>query len=425
MLLAAGGAAVAGAWAVWRGHRQARRVPTLRFWVDGAAVAPGRRKLDPLWVIVALAAVLAGGALARPAWRPAAAAIPWGRFRINLRAMPSPPAGVLASSEAWIQLVDGQSLPDKLTLTADSDAARIALPTVALRRGIAIALPRWAGDTQRLRIMAGPHLVAEAAFAVPLTPRFIVRTISAPGRTIDPALARVFAVQPGAARGDASGDSTLPMVLLVNDPSFPTSSEPLTAAQLIVAMGPSALPGIEVLDAQPVALPAGMHPVPAPGADLPVWVHFDDVEVRAAVRVRLSEAWQVLAKVDGRPWLARRAASGPTSSKALWLWLGSSPAAQSNWVAEPSFVSFFTDILRQALIPVATAPAAALSAGGVEDWQVIGGADAGQTEVIAGREPHVSDLPLGPPILLIAAAALVAALAGFVARHLAHAKSFA
>ncbi|HEY4329061.1 MAG TPA: BatA domain-containing protein, partial [Phycisphaerae bacterium] len=62
---------VFGAWGLWRGQRKTRRVSSLRLWRDMGQVSgeSRRRAIDPLWVLVFFAAVMAALALAAPAWR--------------------------------------------------------------------------------------------------------------------------------------------------------------------------------------------------------------------------------------------------------------------------------------------------------------------------------------------------------------------
>jgi hypothetical protein len=333
-------AALAGAWALWRGQRRRQMVSSLRLWkglaTEGAAK---RRRLDPLWLLVLLAALLAGLALAQPRWTRGTPSNPPLDVTWNVRTLHAD----TDTTEAWIR---SPQLPAPPTLTING-ADRPVTPD-QLRRGLALPVTPDPHGTITLTLQAGSARAA-ATFADPGTsPPFGLLEITASGMSIDPALSRVFHVQKNPRPGDPS---IQPRVVLLND-AHPRP-EDLQDADLVIAQPATPLPGLV-----PGARSEGQW-TPQVNADSgfnwPAFVALKHVQVTARRAVTLSPDWRTLATVDGKPWIAYRTINSESTNEnsAMYIWLASDPATETNWVNNSGFVLFFAELQQRAL---ATAP---------------------------------------------------------------------
>jgi hypothetical protein len=307
-------------------------VSSVRLWrgleAEGAAK---RRALDPLWVLVLVAGVLAGMALARPRW---VAGTPAERLEGTWAVRSVKTAG--GETEAWVRCPEA------------SDTARLHVNGVErfvsaaeLRQGAAVPVHADSLGHVRLEIRSG-HAVAAATFAdTGQGPPFGFLAIAASGADVDPALRRVFAVQPAARVGDPT---VRPRVLLVQDPQVRV--EDLEDADLVIAQPSSPLPGITLgAEVKGEWLPQVES---GSGFDWPKFVSLKDVHVRTLRQAILGAEWRVIATADAKPWIVTREIPRGSGGKALWLWLGSSALAETDWVKDPGFVLFFAEMQQRA-----------------------------------------------------------------------------
>jgi hypothetical protein len=339
-LWAAAVVGLAGVWALWRSRRRGRNVSSLKLWRD-LTVAGGarrRRRIDPLWVLVLAAAVLAAGALAGPTWvvgeRPTVG-VQW--------AVRSVGAG--GPTEAWVHVPQAD---DGMQLLVNGAVQRAT--GSALRRGMALAVASE-GARVNLELQVRNEVLATGEFVRPAGAgrEFGLVTHAVDG-AIDAALERAFQVQPGVRVGDPS---VRPVVLLINAPHV--QDEELAGAALVVAEPRTALPGIHL--GPRVAAPGdGWKPEVAAGAasgdegiSWPRFVNLQEVRVKAVRDAQLSAEWRVLARVAEHPWVAVREVPWKDGGKGVWVWLGSEPLAETNWPREAGFVVFYGEVSRQAL----------------------------------------------------------------------------
>jgi hypothetical protein len=343
-LYLAAGIAVVGAWSLWRGQKRQRPISSLRLWRD---LMPGQtarrsRRLDPLWLLVLLAGVLAAAALAGPRW---VRAVP-GRLdvRWSIRTVPG-----TAHAEAWVEAraEDGE-------LRINGVGQKVSGPSLA--KGMPVPVMPDAQGKVRLELQTAQGRAA--AMFEPRTFGLIER--STPEAPMDPLLRRVFAVQ-SAAR---PGLSIHPCVLLVSAPSI--SPEDLAGADLVIALPTAVLPGLvpgastqRTASASP-ASPNGWTPQPAPGSGVtglaawPSMVPLNDVHVTAARRVVADGAWQPAAVLpvgaqEVLPWVLMRQPPAAAGAAPLWVWLASMPTTETDWFKSPGFVVYFMHLLEQSL----------------------------------------------------------------------------
>jgi hypothetical protein len=268
--------------------------------------ATGRRTVDPVWACVALAAVLAALALAKPVWRAGqmgdAVQPEWAVRSIGGR------------TEAWARIAGGGEL------LVDG----VRKQQAHLEQGAAIELP--VGDEHVLSLERAGRVVARASFRRPAVGAFRLLQV---GR-VDPALQRVFALQSGSASAES------PQVLLAGDPAF--LMEDARGARLCVVEGPARLDGITIDG----TLEVNFHPDPV---DVPAFVNLEAVTVHRMVRATLSPDWHVTIRLNGLPWVAERTLGGTS-----FVWLASRPdGADTDWPNDRSFVLYFSDLLRRTI----------------------------------------------------------------------------
>lgn len=335
-----------GVWALWQGQRKRRPVSSLWLWRGLQADAQGtrRRVIDPLWLLVLLAGILAGLTLAGPRWVspvPQPLAVEW-----SVRTAPS--AGAAPEiTEAWVRCEQAQG-PGQLLI---NDAPR-SLAVAELHQGLALpAVPDGAGRV-RLELQTTAGRAAETFENAADLPAFGLLEATSAAEPMDPALRRVFAVQRGARAGDPS---VHPRVLLMSAPEV--APEDLAQADLVVALPSAALPGLTpgTTRSAPPDSGAGWTPQPADGGSMawPSFVKLQDVHATAVRQVQFAGGWEVAASVDAGgqrvPWILARRSQSADGRPVLWLWLASAPATQTDWPNSPGFVLFFAEMQHRAL----------------------------------------------------------------------------
>jgi hypothetical protein len=237
-------------------------------------------------------------------------------------------------SQAWVRVVDAEK--------AGADALRIhgavrRMTAAELQAGVAVGV---AGTRVVLEVLAGEKVLASGAFEKPSTGReFGLLRWTPEGAAIDADLGRFFAMQPGAKIGDVS---VRPLAAVVQGAK--PSPEELAGIDLVIAGPDALLPGVTP-GSRVVAEGAGWVPHIEEGGTFPwpPFVSLKDVHVKAVREAAFSPEWQVLARVEGRPWIAVR------KEKGLWIWLASWPAAESDWSKSGAgFVAFFAEMQARA-----------------------------------------------------------------------------
>ena len=390
----------AGAWAFWRGRHRPRPVPSIRLWRGLTETASARpRIIDPVWLLVFIAALLAAAALAQPEWtRHFPADLPSAGMEWTIRSLGASTSP--STTEAWVRLLDGSHLPERMTLSIETDAGREqhTLSLAQLKAGIPIALP-----TTAARATLSLHTQNATATAPPLAQQSFVR--SAIGQSFallgsagaDPALKRVFAIQPGARPGDPT---IRPTILLLSDPATaPSELSSIDGTALIIAQSEVPLPGLtpgERLSANMPWTPV-IPPDQNASAAMPNFVHLDRVHVAAFRAVALSPEWHILATVADKPWMAMR-----QQKKLTLIWLASSPTTETDWPKDPSFVLFFAEMASRALAQ----PAATTSARFI-DWIPLNDSTPTPPQTSSSLYPLNAYLGIAAIVLLIAATALL------------------
>jgi len=350
-----GAAALAGAWALLSGHKRVRGVSSVRLWKglgEQAGPISRRRWVDPVWLLLFLALVSAGIGLGQPEWQAAEVhrrrqiAVTWA-----LRSLRQ--AGAPEQTELFVRAAEGAVVPKgSLFLEANDEHRQITADE--LQRGTTLLLRHARGDVEA-RLGLSRSTAAMATFERPPAgsrPMGLFK-LAGPGLNIDPALARVFAVRPGADEGNAAADDG---VVLVNDPAFSLATVPENAT-LVIAEPQTPLPGL-VPGERLTADSAGWKPTAAANRAEDFVQGIVDVRISAMRAAALDATWSILATADGRPWLAARAWSPPGSTRKIsLLWLASEPAAETNWPKFASFVVFFGAWTDRALDAGQSAPA--------------------------------------------------------------------
>jgi len=327
--------ALVGIWSLLRGQKRMRPVSSLRLWRE---LIPGessvrRRRFDPLWLMVLVAAILAGLALAGPRWTyPVMKLVPvtW-----SVRSTG-------ATTEAWVQAdADGGAL--LVNGTARS------MGSIELRKGLAIPVSPDAAGAIHLELQTAMGGAAASFRQRPDDQPFGLIEIASAGNPIDPMLHRVFAIQAGARLSDPT---VRPRVLLVS--AAGASPEDLADVDLVIALPPAALPGLtpggRVERAAAATLP--WTPVAAEhasgGAAWPAIVPLKDVHITALRQAAFDNTWEVAAEVPtsqgAMPLVLVRTVSKAGSQKALWVWLAAAPTTETDWFKSPGFVVYFMQL---------------------------------------------------------------------------------
>jgi hypothetical protein len=347
-----------------------------------------RRLLDPLWLLVLLAALLAGLALAQPRWTIGTPPnlpldVTW-----NVRTLHAD----TDATQAWIRC---PQLLAPATLTINGTARPVT--PAELRQGLALPVtPDPQGQITLTLQAADAH--AAATFAAPGNiPPFGLLEIAAPGAALDPALSRVFRVQKNMQIGNPS---LQPRVVLLNDAHARAAD--FQNADLVIAQSATPLPGL--VPGARVEVNGGGPWAPQVATDSgfawPPFVSLQDVQVHARRDVTLSADWRVIATVGGKPWIACRSISNESTNnnKCMYIWLASDPATETNWPSHPGFVLFFAELQQRALGPAAPRLA---------DWPQL---------PAAGTPAAVPPVPLAPFLGMAALGLLVAAVLWFLRR---------
>ncbi|GEM_PF-2424535 len=345
---------ILGVWALWRGRHHVQRVSSTRLWegLTGEASGKKSRHVDPVWLMVFLASLLAGLALAGPRWQSATdpqvatADVHWAIRGI---------AGQ-TQAELFVRIERDQGLSGTCKLIVaptemDEFTGVVKQFSVAdLRQGMVVQVPNF--PELQATLTAGPHVLAKSTFIRRDRPPFALLTAVARGGKIDPALLRLFSVHPSVTTDDPT---IRPAVLLVDDPRFEADS--VDARTLVIASPRTPLPGNTL---KQVITPA------APARPQSAQLNLAAVRVNRYTSAELSSDWEILATLDGHPWIAMRTESAtPTAPLRRSVWLASNPAQDGNWGVDLSFVLFFGELLDQ-MYPatVGTAP----SDVGVVEW---------------------------------------------------------
>jgi hypothetical protein len=310
-----------GLWTLLRGKHRAQPVSSTRLWRNLAGEATGARsrKVDPLWLLVFLAALLAALALPGPRWQSGQSLQDLPRAKVEW-AMRSPAD---SPPSLFLKVSDPHNLSQHLRL----DPSQTPILTADALRGMTFPLPP---DTSTVRLFSDQILLAAATFTKPDRPPFALLTRAAAGRSIDPALYRVFAINPAVVPGNVL---IHPAVLLVDDPKLTLDDIPPDT--LLIASPDTLLPGIIV------GAPFKPTAPPTPAA-MPGFVQLANVKVMSAIAAKLSPDWTVAATIDNHPFLATRRLppNGPTL-----VWIAAHPVADTNWPLDRSFVLYFSDLL--------------------------------------------------------------------------------
>jgi hypothetical protein len=315
--------------------------------------------IDPLWVLVLAAGMLAGVALAQPRWvrgnLPPRLAVTWAVRSTR---------GTGGVTEAWVRCPDATNA----TVLLVNGTAR-SVNSSDLHNGLALPLTAGPGGRVMLELRSGGALAKET-FTNPGVPPFGLLEIAASGAGIDPALRRVFTVQANVRAGDPT---VQPRVLLVNDPKV--RAEDLEGADLVIAQPATPLPGITA----GATVEGQWMPRVESGSGIawPAFVSLKDVHVRRMCEAVVSGDWRVIATADGKPWIAVREIPRVGAGKVMWVWLASSPLTDTDWVKDPGFVLFFAEMQQRELGGEAAA---------ISDWTRLPEADnsdaAGAVELV-------------------------------------------
>ncbi len=275
-----------GTWALWRGRNRSRPIPSIRLWQGLTETASTRRRrVDPVWLMMFIAALLAAAALAEPAWTGHSPVdLPSARMQWSIRSLGTPASPT--ATEARVRLLDGIHLPEHLILAietdADSEQQTPALPQ--LQRGMLLTLPPSA-----MRATLSLRAQNASATTPPFAQQsFVLPAIGQPFALLgapfgDPALQRVFAIQPRARPDDPTLEHT---VLLLSDPAAaPSALAALQGPALIIAAPEVPLPGLTPGDPlstatsppsppPPQYLPSKMPPPPCPASSTSITYMF-------------------------------------------------------------------------------------------------------------------------------------------------------
>ncbi len=339
--------AAIGVITLWRGRHNVQPISSTWLWqgLTEAAGTSRARSLDPLWMLLLLAALLAALALARPVWMVHAAATPAPPLPLmSIRGLAGDP-----HAQLFIRWPSDASTRTALTLEIKSDANTLNIPltAVALQQGATLtAIP--ASESISVAVHNG-SVVSTCHFQRHDALPFAILRTGAPM----PALERIMALQSGA----HSDDTTLrPALWLIDDPTFnestfnpgPQSVVIISPRTPIAGITPepilpssSTSPATQAQGLQSLGLIVpDMTPQLAAQSPLLNSVSFQDVHIHHFTPAKISSAWTILATVVDHPWLAMR-----TDSQTLYIWQASTLSpADTNWPLDPSFVIFFTNV---------------------------------------------------------------------------------
>jgi hypothetical protein len=235
--------------------------------------------------------------------------------------------------EAWVRVPKGWEDGDSLWINGVQHAAGAP----QMQAGVVAEV---VGNRAEVALQRRGETIAAAVFHRPVGGAVFSYARLGGGGMVDPELDHFFRMQSGARMDDPS---VRPLAVLVAE--GPESMADLTAAELIIGQPVAALPG--VTPGPRVAAETGKSWTPqvAGAGDFawPQFVSLNDVHVKAYATVQLSPEWQVVARVNGAPWIAVRRDHG------FWVWLASLPATETDWSrAGAGFVAFFAEMQSRA-----------------------------------------------------------------------------
>jgi hypothetical protein len=389
--------AAAGAWALWRGQHRGRAVSSVKLWrgLQGDAASQKRRRIDPLWLLVWLSAVIGALCLAGPRWV-------WGpraegpRMSVSWNVRELRHGGQANALGVFARVTEARDVKDPVRVVMRVDGVPPTAADVTLEKlragwdfSFATIPANVKGLTLEVQRREGTEALAMQTFTRPDGLPFGVQEI---GRIAAP-LRRVFEVQPGATPGDPT---VRPLVTLVNEAGATADRGTELAASDLVVAGPEvAAPGLEPGALVTATGDGWKAEAGEGGADLPAYVQWDQVHVFKLREARLSAEWQVLARAGGHPFVALRRARegerGPT-----WVWVAAEVDRETDWWKSPGFVVFFAEMTRLSL--------GQAGAGRIVPWAP------GPLEGIAvAARPDVEEARLSPALGALAIAMLAGA----------------
>ena len=320
--------AVVGGWGILRAGRRTVAVSSTRLWAG--LLGEGevqRRRVDGVLVMLWMAAMLGGVALAGPGWRRGEVDRPSARVRGSVRSTSQ-------MTQLFLRLEEPHRLPAQLSVAVSGENQPRSIAVGYLLKGKVFTLA--SADAYTVTVKADEETVGVLTFAKPVAPPFGLMTEVSEGKSIGPALYRVFAVQAGARVNDPT---VRPAVVLVDAATFDVSK--IAADSLVILSAETPAPGID---------PGGQIAFRGDGAtpvaeNLPAFVDLRNVRVKAMRAATLSSEWRTLVSVEGHALVAVRriGTQGPTIC-----WVGANVSSQTTWGADPSFVLCFAGVLASA-----------------------------------------------------------------------------
>lgn len=394
--------AATGLWGLWRGQRVGRPVSSVRLWKGLAAGDPAarRRAVDPLWLVVLIAAVLAALGPARPQWAldrhsPAL------RLGIDVAVRDVALDSGQHTLAAWLKIHGAQGIPDSVTvsLATDSDTHLQSVSLAALKAGWTHTLAS-VSSSLAVEIRAGRDILYLQRWGRPVAAPFGVLELGSP----DPMLRRAFEVHPAARFGDPT---VRPAVIFIDQaaeplPPPPTLEEMAGPGGLILAGPTTPFPGIDAGPAIRAPEEGWRLEREATARGVQEQLTSDNVRVFSLRPARFSAEWQILARAGGHPFMAL------SRGKTTRLWLAAQVTRDTDWWKHPSFLIFFAETLQHARTQASPPPPAQRIVAWVPDGPPQGSA----IDPPAGARV----VGLGPWIGTLAVALLVGAAAGLLWR---------
>lgn len=302
-------------------------LPTLRFFPRDDNASAGRARRDWRWLPLVLAALLIPLTLAEPVWNATLASEPLIQMYATARRIPG-----TTRTEIFVRIVRPDWIaPDEGISVIRSDHEvdpAVPMPAQALRAdaletGMIFEEP--IADRLFIVLTGRRGTLASTVLVRKKTDSFLIDM-----RASSPLLERVLRIQPGASR------TATRRVLIVDAASGHAVPAPADG-ELLIALGRVPLEGIHFAE-QELLTSEKIQSVAK--SILLENVFFGDAHAGTIATAGLDSPWQVLAQVQGHPFLAiRQDANG---SQVLWI---ASPLRDGNWPLQPSFVVFFTNVV--------------------------------------------------------------------------------
>lgn len=316
--------AALGALALWRGRRGVMRVSSTRLWagLESAASGTKKRALDPVWLLVVMAATLAGLALPGVQWQQHANDLPSADVLVTVRSA--------ATTQAFVRVREVRHVREPVQVVADGRL--IGTPTLEeLARGVTVDVPA-ATDKLQLELRTADAALATRQFVREVTPPFGVLTVGRPNA----ALLRAFRVHASARLDDAT---VRPIVLLADEASF--ALDPEERDVLVITCGRATPAGVD--RRAPTTQPKPNSPKLTSTALLNADA-LANVRIAAATPLKADGSWRVLAETSVGPWLLHQR---DASRNVTRVHFASVPGAETDWPAYPSFVIFCARLLEE------------------------------------------------------------------------------